>query len=104
MCVPIVAKSDFSGRSVKRRASATMVPIAITLPANVNVRPVSLATNATITARAILTARIVQKRVAAKMVRNATLPMANAFAVMAGPEPFAQTESVLTIFTAKTAI
>lgn len=104
MYVPIVAKSDFSGRSVKRRANATMVLIATTLPANVNVRPVSQATNAMITVQAILTARIAQKRVAAKMVRNVTLPMVNAFAVMAGPEPFAQIESVLTIFMAKTAI
>lgn len=71
---------------------------------NVNVLPVLLATNATITVRAIHTVKIVRERVAAKMVPNVIHQMANASVPMAGRESSVRIESVLTICMANSVI
>lgn len=66
--------------------------------------PVSLATNATTTARAIRTAKIALKRAAVKMELSAIHQTGNVFVPTAGKERSALIESALIICTANTAI
>lgn len=104
MCVPIDVKPDSLVKNVKSRVNVTMGHIVTILRENVNVLPVSPATNAMITVQAVHGDKIARKRVNAKMMPNAIHPMANAFVPMAGKEQFAQNENVRTICMANNAI
>lgn len=103
-CARIDVPSDSSERNVKRRVNATTVHIVITLPANVNVLPVLLATNATIIVPAIRTVRIARKHVAAKILQSVMRRMASAFVPVAGKTHIARFEFAPIISMVNTAI